>query len=157
MQNYSAVQMHRRMPSPQWRGYFANLLDRLVRAEIRVFGKRRAAFQVCGLTGVALAVTLAMLLVSHQGLSHWVMGALILSAVITFFLVVMITKIITGEEKIIYYHHEIAVMVAGGILLWVLGKPIFPYLDIMILGVGLFLACGRVGCLMVGCCHGRLH
>src|SRR6266536_430673 len=35
------------------------------------------------------------------------------------------------------------------------GRPLLPYLDVTVLGVGLFLACGRVGCLMVGCCHGR--
>src|SRR5262249_36262493 len=33
--------------------------------------------------------------------------------------------------------------------------PLLPYLDVVILGIGAFLACGRVGCLMVGCCHGR--
>src|SRR5205814_352454 len=34
-------------------------------------------------------------------------------------------------------------------------RPVLPYLDVTILGIGAFLACGRVGCLMVGCCHGR--
>ena len=28
-------------------------------------------------------------------------------------------------------------------------------MDVTILGVGTFLAFGRIGCLMVGCCHGR--
>jgi len=38
-----------------------------------------------------------------------------------------------------------------------LHQSILPYLDMTILGVGMFLSCGRVGCLMVGCCHGRPH
>src|SRR5262249_38293875 len=40
-------------------------------------------------------------------------------------------------------------------LLRILGQPALPYLDITILGVGAFLVFGRIGCFMVGCCHGR--
>jgi hypothetical protein len=43
------------------------------------------------------------------------------------------------------------------LLVWVLGQPVLPYLDLTILGIGLFLVFGRIGCLMVGCCHGRPH
>jgi hypothetical protein len=85
------------------------------------------------------------------------MSAIALSAVMTFFALVMMTKIITGEELIIYYHHEIGVLAATAALVWLLGQPVLPYLDVTILGVGLFLSCGRIGCLMVGCCHGRPH
>ena len=28
-------------------------------------------------------------------------------------------------------------------------------LDVTALGLGVFLTCGRCGCLMVGCCHGK--
>jgi prolipoprotein diacylglyceryltransferase len=69
----------------------------------------------------------------------------------------MSTKIITGEERLIYYHQEIAVMVMAAIFLKITNQPLLPYLDITILGIGTFLFCGRVGCLMVGCCHGRPH
>jgi hypothetical protein len=130
-------------------------LDRLVRPTIRLLHRPRSAFQVCGYTGLALAITLAMTLVVWQGLSPLVMAAVILSAMGTFLALAMVTKIIVGEERLIYYHHEIAVMVVAALLLWGLGQPILPYLDATILGVGTFLVCGRVGCLMVGCCHGR--
>ena len=33
--------------------------------------------------------------------------------------------------------------------------PVLPYLDLTCLGLGIFLVCGRQGCLMVGCCHGK--
>src|SRR5262249_53815932 len=131
--------------------------DNLVRPEIRVFRRSRPAFQVCGYTGLALAILVALALATRLGLSLVMMAALILAAVLTFFGLVMVTKIITGEERIIYYHHEIAVMVVAAFLLWLLRQPVLPYLDVMILGIGAFLVCGRVGCLMVGCCHGRPH
>ena len=62
---------------------------------------------------------------------------------------------ITGEEKLIYYHHEIAESLNIALFLWLIHQPLLPYLDISILGIGTFLFCGRLGCLMVGCCHGR--
>jgi hypothetical protein len=65
------------------------------------------------------------------------------------------TKIITGEEQLIYYHHEIAIMLVSAMVARLLHRPALPYLDVTILGVGTFLAFGRIGCLMVGCCHGR--
>jgi prolipoprotein diacylglyceryltransferase len=115
------------------------------------------AYPICGCTGLALALMLAMTLTRHAGLSYWVMAGVAVAAVATFFGLVMATKVVAGEERIIYYHHEIGVMVVTALLLSAMGKPLLPYLDITILGIGTFLACGRIGCLMVGCCHGRPH
>lgn len=131
-----------------------NSLDKLARSRVWIGNITLPAFQVCGYTGLVLAVILALSNVTQLNLSLWVMAGIVLAAVLTFFGLVMATKIITGEEQIIYYHHEIAVMVVTGVLLWLTGQPILPYLDITILGIGTFLVCGRVGCLMVGCCHG---
>src|SRR5262249_39131819 len=136
------------------RAFNANL-NRLARPEIRALGRPWPAFQICGYTGLGLAILLAMSLARYPGLSPLIMALIVATAVPTFLGLVMATKIITGEERIIYYHHEIAVMLAAAALLWVASQPMLPYLDITILGIGAFLACGRIGCLMVGCCHGR--
>ncbi|MCW5854391.1 MAG: prolipoprotein diacylglyceryl transferase [Anaerolineae bacterium] len=133
------------------------LLDQLVQPEIRLGHHSRSAFQVCGYTGLGLAVVLAMTLVAQRGLSPWVMGAVILAAMGTFLSLALATKIVSGGENLVYYHHEIAVILVTTGLLWLLRQPVLPYLDITILGVGMFLVCGRIGCLMVGCCHGRPH
>jgi hypothetical protein len=77
--------------------------------------------------------------------------------VVTFIGLAMATRVITGEERLIYYHQEIAVVLAAGLLLWTTRQPLLPYLDATILGIGLFLSFGRIGCLLVGCCHGRPH
>jgi hypothetical protein len=136
---------------------FNSYLDRLIRTEIQMFHRFWPAFQVCGLTGLMLAILLTMTLVTYRGLSPWIMAGITLAAVGASLALAMATKIVTGEEKLIYYHHEIAVMVAVALLLWLVQQPLLPYLDITILGVGTFLVCGRLGCLMVGCCHGRPH
>jgi len=83
------------------------------------------------------------------------MVGIILTSVLTFFAQAIITKIIVGDEDLVYYRHEIAVLSMSALFLWIMRQPILPYLDATLLGVGIFLACGRVGCLMVGCCHGR--
>jgi hypothetical protein len=112
-------------------------------------------FQFCGYTGLLLAFVQSLLLVRHFHLSRLILLGMTGVVVLTFFGLVMATRVITGEEQIIYYHHEIAVMVMIALFLRFTHQPLLPYLDIAILGIGLFLACGRVGCQMVGCCHGR--
>ena len=132
-------------------------LDRFVRPRISVLDKPVPSFQACGYAGLTLAILLSIALVAHLGLSPAVLAVITIGAVVTFFALAMLTKIITGEERIIYYHHEIAVILVTASLLRSMGQPILPYLDVTILAVGTFLFCGRIGCLMVGCCHGRLH
>jgi hypothetical protein len=130
-------------------------LDKLVRPHIRLGHRALSSFRICGYLGLACAVLLTMSLALRLKLSLWVMGVLAVEAVLTFFGLAMAAKILTGEERLVYYHHKLAVILVATVLLCLLRQPVLPYLDIMVLGVGLFLACGRVGCLMVGCCHGR--
>jgi prolipoprotein diacylglyceryltransferase len=135
--------------------YFNNYLDKLVRPEFHMLHRSWFSFQFCGYTGLVLAILLTMTLTLYLGLSLWVMSGVIGTSILTFLGLAMITKIITGEERLVYYHHEIAIMVVAAVFLKIISQPVFPYLDVLILGIGMFLVCGRVGCLMVGCCHGR--
>ena len=130
-------------------------LDRLGRDRVSLAGQSVPTFKLCGYTGLFLAFVQSAVLIRHHQLSQLVLLGMTAVVVVTFFSLVMATKIITGEEQIIYYHHEIAVMTMLALFLRIMHQPLLPYLDIAILGIGLFLACGRIGCLMVGCCHGR--
>src|SRR5205807_9463376 len=56
-----------------------------VKAESSVVGRSWSLFQVCGYTGLALAIVLATTLVGHAGLSYWVMVGIAGTAVATFF------------------------------------------------------------------------
>ncbi len=126
-----------------------------LRPSITLLGKPRPAFQVCGYTGLLVGFVQSSVLVAHLGLSELTLVGITGVVILTFFSLTMITKIIAGDELIIYYHHEIAVIVMVAAFLGATGQPALPYLDVVLLGVGLFLAFGRVGCLMAGCCHGR--
>lgn len=135
---------------------FNRQLDRVVRPEVHLL-HRTSALRACAYVGLALGVPLAIALVLYRGFSPWVMAVTILAAMLTFLGLAMATKVVTGEESLTYYHHEIAILVVTTLLLSLLGQPILPYLDATILGIGMVLFCGRIGCLMVGCCYGRPH
>ena len=139
------------------REQFNHGLDKLVCPEVHLFQRTQSTYLIFAYVGLLLAVLLAISLVTFLGLSVWVMAGLTLTAVLTIFGLLMVTKIITGEENMTYYHYEIAVIISAAILLKLLHEPVLPYLGITLIGIGLFLACGRLGCLMVGCCHGRPH
>lgn len=129
--------------------------QRLVTPSLSVGGRRLSSFHLCGIVGWVAGISLAFLLTARQGLPLWVTGVIAVTSIATFLALVMAMKIATGEENIVYYHHEVAVVAVSALTLWLLDQPLLPFLDAVFMGLGLFLACGRVGCLMVGCCHGR--
>lgn len=132
-------------------------LDALVRPRVRALGRAWPAFHFCGIIGWIAGIGFALGLTARTGLSLRVTGGLAVAAFATFLALTMAVKIVLGYERIVYYHHEIAVAAVSILLLWTWKQPVLPYLDAVFMGLGLFLACGRVGCLMVGCCHGRPH
>jgi prolipoprotein diacylglyceryltransferase len=132
-------------------------LERLCRPSISVAGRVVSTFQICGLAGFVLAVASALGMASRFGLSRALLGALAIAAALTFFAVVLVARAIRGEEQLVYYHHLFSVLTVSALILACLGQPLLRYLDAVALSLGVFLACGRVGCLMVGCCHGRPH
>jgi hypothetical protein len=130
-------------------------MDKLVRTHIRVSGCRQPAFRTCGGIGLVLAIALSLGLARARGLEMGVVFGLALVCIVSFLALAMARKIVCGGERLVYYHHEIAAILAAVAFLLISRRSVLPYLDITILGVGVFLACGRMGCLLVGCCHGR--
>jgi prolipoprotein diacylglyceryltransferase len=124
-------------------------------ARLRVNG--RPAFRVCGGAGLLAAVAVASAVVALHGGSGLALAVLAASAVATFLAVATVHLLITGEERLVYYHHEIAVLAVAAGVAAALGERVPGSLDAVALGIGAFLVFGRVGCFMVGCCHGRPH
>jgi hypothetical protein len=118
------------------------------------FGPEKA-FTVCGLAGLAVAILLSMATAVHLDLSAMIVGMMGVASFATLLAMGMLAKLLTGSETLIYYRGIVAICVVDGALLRILHQPVLRYLDIAVLGVGVFLAFGRVGCLLVGCCHGR--
>jgi hypothetical protein len=127
----------------------------LLRPRVTVLGRSVSSFHVCGVCGLSLGLSLALVLAHQAQLSQSVVVILFAMGLFTFLALAMATKIVTGHESLVYYHHEVAILSTSTVLLAGLGLPVLPYLDVTALGLGVFLACGRCGCLMVGCCHGK--
>lgn len=132
-------------------------LDSLVRPEIHVRKWAVPSFQVCGCAGILSALVLSATMAVHQGLSPVVTAAVTLGATLTSLGIDLAIKVVTGEENFAHYYLQMTVVGTSTGLLWLLRQPVLSYLDLIVLGFFAFVVCGRVGCLMVGCCHGRPH
>jgi hypothetical protein len=130
-------------------------LDRLPRTRFGRGTREVPAFRTCGVTGfyVAVVVTLGCGLIA--GLSLLVVAVLCAVCGVSFFVYAYARRWIGGSENLILLEHVwfAEACVAG--VLWALGEPILAYLDPVAIGLCFFLAGGRIGCLLVGCCHGR--
>jgi hypothetical protein len=124
---------------------------------IKLFRRRIRSFHFFGVSGYILGTILGVLLAVQSGLQPSVVLLLAGAGAGTFFALAFLAKQLTGQERIVYYHHEISIMVLCTLILYSLKLPVLPYLDITLLGIGTFLAFGRIGCYSVGCCHGRPH
>jgi prolipoprotein diacylglyceryltransferase len=124
---------------------------------IKNFFDPHHAFHACGCLGLTLSIMLTITISAYSGIALFIIVAIILLSVMTFLGAAFLTKIIAGRETIVYYHHEIVILLAIAGFLKILHQPVLPYLDVTILGIGVFLFCGRIGCFMAGCCHGKPH
>jgi prolipoprotein diacylglyceryltransferase len=126
------------------------------RLNIRFIKTAIHSFHFFGAIGFFLGLFLGMWLAYTTGLSivPVVLCSLIGAGVL--FGLTYLYKIFTGREDLVYYQHEIAILICSLIALNILNLSVLKYLDITIMGIGVFLVFGRIGCFSVGCCHGRI-
>lgn len=113
------------------------------------------AFHACGYAGLVAGVALGVTVCARHGFSAAFFLATVVAAAATFLGLALAVKVVSGAERLVYYHHEIAVFVVTALVATSARQPVLRHLELIALFVGTFLACGRVGCFMVGCCHGR--
>jgi Prolipoprotein diacylglyceryl transferase len=130
-------------------------LDSLPRTRVACHGRARSAFHVCGVVGAFLGagVTMGAAVLLGRSPAVTVLSALVCAA--GFFGWVYGKRLLFGSRRLVLFEH---LWLALG-LLWValtlMREPVAPYLDLVCAGIAWFLALGRVGCLLAGCCHGR--
>lgn len=109
----------------------------------------------CGLAGALVG---ALTIIIFASLSYTPRPTLLISIVappISLLLAIKLGHIVFGHERLVLYEMLLASLAGTAVVLHVFGQPIWSGLDLAILGIGGFLALGRIGCLRVGCCHGR--
>lgn len=114
-----------------------------------------STFLLGGVLGLLAGTLLGMALAWHTGYSTGLAFGLGLLSTTVFLGMALGTKLLTGQENLVYYRQEVAIVLVAALFLNLIGQPVLPYLDLVLLGVGVFLAIGRIGCYHAGCCHGR--
>ncbi len=123
---------------------------------IKIFKTRILSFHFFGTIGYFLGVILGVWLAHTTGLAIWPVIVCSLTGAGVLFALTYSYKILTGREDLVYYQHELAIIACCLLLLLILQLPVLQYLDITLMGIGVFLVFGRIGCFSVGCCHGRI-
>jgi prolipoprotein diacylglyceryltransferase len=109
----------------------------------------------CGLTGFVTGCAFSLGLAAFTGAT--VAGQLVpvVAGAAAFLVVVWITDAVTGTQSLTFYHDALAVLAVSAAATAALGLPVLAHLDLTAAGLMLLLAWGRIGCTLVGCCHGR--
>ncbi len=113
------------------------------------------AFRSLGILGFHLALLTAMLAAIRAGVP--LLDALAISATagLSFFAWALLRRRLTGRESLVLLEHVWVAFGAVTAFLVAAGGPVLPGLDVLAVAICVFLAFGRVGCLVAGCCHGQ--
>jgi prolipoprotein diacylglyceryl transferase len=124
------------------------------KSAVRIGRRKWSAFRLCAYVGLLAGAALSLGLTVHFNMSLRTMILIVVVSVVTLVVVMQLARLL-GLLQLVFYRHFFIVIGVVSILLWFISEPVLVYLDYTVLGIAAFVACGRVGCLMVGCCHGR--
>ncbi|MDB4927876.1 MAG: hypothetical protein JWM10_360 [Myxococcaceae bacterium] len=129
--------------------------DLLPRTRLGARSREVPAFLACGVTGYHLAVLVTVAVGLATGGSVLIIASIAASCVLSFLAWAALRRRLLGRDELVLLEHAwFALLVTTGALR-ATGVPPLRYLDATSVGMAVFLASGRVGCLLVGCCHGR--
>ncbi|MCC6539681.1 MAG: prolipoprotein diacylglyceryl transferase [Bryobacterales bacterium] len=130
------------------------LLDAIPRTRFYWSGRPQPAFRVCGAVGLAvgLAVALAAGLLGRRSLAA--LGLAAGAAMLSFFAWARLRRAVMKKERLVLLEHVWVALAAVSAVLAACRMPVLATLDAFCAGLAFFLAAGRAGCLLVGCCHG---
>lgn len=131
------------------------LFDRLPREVVRVGARELPAFRSLGILGYHLALLTAVLTGLLAGVPVLDVVGLSATAACSFFGWALLRRAVTGRETLVLFEHVWVAILCVTAYLLATGGPLRPGLDALSVGLCVFLAFGRFGCLTVGCCHGH--
>jgi hypothetical protein len=129
------------------------ILDRC--ASPTVGRRRRGAYFVCGFSGYLAGLALVTVLGGLAGLDVAARLVLAIAPPASLLVAIKATQLLFGHERIVFYEQAIVTVGATALGGAAVGGPVATLVDLATLGVGTFLAFGRMGCFRVACCYGR--
>ena len=140
-----------------------SFLDRIVRPKFTVAGRRLNSYMLWVYTGVIMGTTAIFTLSIKKGLSLEIIAEIMLLVSVFSLFLYKSTKIIGKTYAFLnwakkgVYHYQILALIFTGLFLIIRHEPLLAYVDVLVIGLLVYQAFGRIGCLMAGCCHGRPH
>ncbi len=135
--------------------HLTRALTRLARPAVRIGARPWPSFVLFVGIGLGAAVLLTTALSLDRGLSVGLMAVLSVVAVATEGGLALLRRALSGKDQMVFYQSFLAIAGVAALCLLILNRPVLPHLEVLLLGVGLLQAVGRMGCFMTGCCHGR--
>jgi prolipoprotein diacylglyceryltransferase len=117
--------------------------------------QRIGSYFALGAVGTLAGAALVCMIAIARNLPPMLPVVLTVTAVATLFASVKVTQLVVGYERIVLYELFLLALAAAGVALELTGLPVRSGLDLAAIGIGTMLIFGRIGCLRVGCCHGR--
>jgi len=114
-----------------------------------------STYTVMGFAGYAIGNVVGAVLASLWGLTLVARLITFLVPPLAFLAVVYLVRRIVRKERIVFYQTTIPGVVAVALAAVLAGAPAARCVDITVIGMGIFLVFGRIGCFSVACCHGR--
>lgn len=118
-------------------------------------GGRVGSYRAAGYAGYAAGLAVVLATARLTGAAPAAVATVAIVVPVSFLLAVRLSQAVFGYERIVFFEKALFALAATALALLALGLDIGRGLDLAALGIGTFLGFGRVGCLMVGCCHGR--
>jgi hypothetical protein len=119
---------------------------------------RRAisAYTILGFTGYGAANVVAAWLALRWELTLIERLVAFFVPPLAFIVVVTVATAIARRERIVFYQTTVTGISLVGVVGALLGVRAALLVDLAVLGTGVFLVFGRLGCFAVACCHGTL-
>jgi hypothetical protein len=128
--------------------------DRVPRTTFDVGFRRVPAFRSLGILGYHLALLTAIFAGLVNGTPLVTTLGLSATAALSLFVWGVLRRAVTGRETLVLLEYVWFAMVCVAGFLWLSDVALRGTLDVFAVAVCPFLACGRIGCTLVGCCHG---
>lgn len=110
-----------------------------------------------GAGGLALGAAAVVGLGAATGASWLSIALCVVAPLVGWVVGIKIRHILEGEERLVLLEGFASAVGATALVLWIAGEPVAAGIDLVSIGIGAQLILGRLGCLTIGCCHGRPH
>ncbi len=117
--------------------------------------RRWSTYTVLGFTGYVVASIFATALAIAWEFTLAMRLVALVVPPLAFVIVVVVATTLKGREWIVFYQTTTAGVLAVVVSGLATGGSVWRLLDCAVLGMGVFLVFGRLGCFHVACCHGR--